>query len=129
MSGKAQIMLPVGYHALSGIIYIALSMFSSTLWFFPVGLAVIALVASYGLYSRRGWGWLVSGLSSSLGMVCWGTSLYVFITITGNPFAENAPPSADAFLIMDLALSALVLLSVISLIHAYMERKSFSNRR
>ena len=129
VSGKIRVMLLLGYYILSGIIYLALSTFSSTLWFFPVGLAIVAIAACYGLYSRREWGWLVSGLSSFLGMVCWGTSLYVSLTITGNPFAENAPPSANTILIMDLALAALVLLSMISLIHAYLERNSFSDRR
>lgn len=129
MDGKIRMMLPVGYYALSGIIYSALSMFSSTLWFFPLGLAIAALAASYGLYSRRRWGWLISGLSSFLGIVCWGTSLYVSLRITGNPFAENAPPSANTILIMDLALAALIILSAISLIYAYMERDSFSDRR
>jgi len=48
--------------------------------------------------------------------------------ILGNPFAENAPASADMILAIDLALIILILFSAISLLYAYMNRNSFSGR-
>lgn len=126
LRSKSRFMLVVGYYAVSGAIYLILSLLSPALWFFSVGLAVVSLVASYGLYSRKGWGWLLSGLSSLLGIVFWGTSLYASYMMVGNPLAENAPASADTILVMDLFLAVLVLFSTISLFHAYMSRNSFS---
>jgi hypothetical protein len=126
--GKIRAAMPTGYYALSGLIYLVLSASSGALWFFPAGLAVLSLTASYGLYSRRSWGWLISAMSSSLGIVCWGTSLYASIAITGNPLAEDASPSASIALTIDLALASMLLLSIISLIYVYMRRGSFSDR-
>jgi hypothetical protein len=128
LRSKSKLLLIVGYYSLSAAIYLALSLLSPTLWFLSLGLAVVSLAASYGLYSRKGWGWLLSGLSSLLGIVFWGISLYAFYMTVGNPLVENAPASADTILIIDLSLAMLVLLSIISLFHTYMSRNSFSEQ-
>jgi hypothetical protein len=127
--GKSRLMLVTGYYALSGAIFLLISVSSPVLWFFSGSLAVVALAASYGLHSRRGWGWLLSELSSFLGIVFWGTSLYASWQVMGNPFTENPPASADTILAIDVVLIVLVLFSVISLLHTYMNRNSFSGRR
>ena len=128
LSSRSRLTLVSGYYALCGVTYLALTVLSPILWFFPAGLALVTLLASYGLLSRRGWGWLLSGISSFLGIIFWGTSLYASSQVMGNPFAENPPASADMILVMDLILVMLVLLSVISLLHTYMNRNSFSGR-
>jgi len=115
-----------GYYLLNGIICLGLSALSPTLWFFSAALALISLASSYGIYSKKDWAWPLSGFSSILGIVFWGTSLYSSWRTAGNPFAEPPPSSADTILIMDIAITLLLLSSVLSLLHSYLERRSFS---